>query len=107
MVSLPALTRRRSGAHLITPAHVIDQKFAGNYSVAMDSLAQSTQDIERLEARLRQMLEQLRKLREENQSLQARQDSLVSERAALVSKNDEARSKVEAMIHRLKALEQI
>lgn len=86
---------------------LIDQKLTANYSVAMDSLTQSTQDIERLEARLRQMLEQLRKLREENQSLQARQESLVSERAALVSKNDEARSKVEAMIHRLKALEQI
>ena len=49
---------------------------------------------------------QIQKLREENQSLQARQDSLVAERAALVAKNDEARSKVEAMIHRLKALEQ-
>lgn len=86
---------------------LIDQKLTANYSVAMDSLTQSTQDIERLEGRLRQMLEQLRKLREENQSLQARQDSLVTERAALVSKNDEARSKVEAMIHRLKALEQL
>ncbi len=37
----------------------------------------------------------------------ARQESLVTERAALVAKNDEARTKVEAMIHRLKALEQI
>jgi uncharacterized protein (TIGR02449 family) len=31
---------------------------------------------------------------------------LVAERAALVARNDDARSKVEAMIHRLKALEQ-
>ena len=36
---------------------------------------------------------------------QARQESLVAERAQLVAKNEEARSKVEAMINRLKALE--
>jgi len=31
---------------------------------------------------------------------------LVTERASLVAKNDEARTKVEAMINRLKGLEQ-
>jgi cell division protein ZapB len=85
---------------------LIDQKTAPNYPVAMDSLEQATKDLERLESQLRKLLEQVRKLREENESLQARQESLVAERATLVSKNDEARSKVEAMIHRLKALEQ-
>ncbi len=53
------------------------------------------------------MIDQIRRLKEENTSLQARQESLVTERAALISKNDEARNKVEAMIHRLKALEQL
>lgn len=53
------------------------------------------------------LLDQVRRLKEENHSLQTRQDSLVAERAALVAKNDEARTKVEAMIHRLKALEQV
>lgn len=85
---------------------LIDQKTAPNYPVAMDSLEQATKDLERLESQLRKLLDQVRKLREENESLQTRQESLVAERAALVSKNDEARSKVEAMIHRLKALEQ-
>jgi cell division protein ZapB len=84
----------------------IDRKSTRNYSVAMDSLEQTAKDLQRLEQQLRQLLEQTRKLREENKSLQCRQDSLVAERAALVAKNDEARSKVEAMIHRLKALEQ-
>lgn len=84
----------------------IDRKYARNYSVAMDSLEQTAKDLQRLEQQLHQLLEQTRKLREENKSLQCRQDSLVAERAALVAKNDEARSKVEAMIHRLKALEQ-
>jgi cell division protein ZapB len=85
----------------------IDQKVSANYILAMDSLEQTNKDLERLEKRLRQLLDQVRQLREENESLQARQETLVTERATLMAKNDEARTKVEAMIHRLKALEQI
>ena len=59
-----------------------------------------------LEQQLRNLLAQCQRLREENHSLQNRQETLVAERAALVAKNEEARSKVEAMINRLKALEQ-
>jgi cell division protein ZapB len=77
-----------------------------NYSWAMESLEQTGKDLERLEQQLKLLLKQTQKLREENQSLQNRQESLVAERAGLVAKNEEARSKVEAMIHRLKALEQ-
>jgi cell division protein ZapB len=88
-------------------AFFIDQKVSANYILAMDSLEQTNKDLERLEKRLRQLLDQVRQLREENESLQARQETLVTERATLMAKNDEARTKVEAMIHRLKALEQI
>jgi len=73
----------------------------------MDTLEQTGRDLERLEQQMRALLRQIEKLKEENHSLQARQESLVVERAALVAKNDEARTKVEAMIHRLKALEQV
>jgi cell division protein ZapB len=38
--------------------------------------------------------------------LLSRQESLVADRATLVAKNEEARTKVEAMINRLKSLEQ-
>jgi len=69
----------------------------------MDSLEQAAKDLDRLEKGL---LDQCRKLREENHSLQNRQEALVAERASLVAKNEEARTKVEAMINRLKALEQ-
>jgi cell division protein ZapB len=72
----------------------------------MDSLEQTAKDLDRLEEQLRSLLHQCQQLREENHSLQTRQESLVAERASLVAKNDEARSKVEAMINRLKALEQ-
>ena len=85
----------------------IDRFESANYSVPMDSLEQTGKDLERLEQQLHKLLAQIQNLREENRSLQTRQDSLVAERAALVAKNDEARTKVEAMIHRLKALEQI
>lgn len=72
----------------------------------MDTLEQTGKDLERLELQLNSLLAQCRKLREENHSLLNRQESLVADRACLVAKNEEARSKVEAMINRLKALEQ-
>jgi cell division protein ZapB len=84
----------------------IDPYYLPNYSVVMDSLEQTDKDLQRLEKQLRKLLAQIQKLHEENVSLHARQDALVTERAALVSKNDEARTKVEAMINRLKGLEQ-
>jgi cell division protein ZapB len=85
---------------------LIDPYYLPNYSVAMDSLEQTDKDLQRLEDQLRTLLSQIQKLREENHSLHVRQDTLVAERASLVSKNDEARTKVEAMINRLKGLEQ-
>ena len=51
------------------------------------------------------LLHAMRRLQDENQQLRAAQEQLVSERAALVAKNEQARSRVEAMIHRLKSLE--
>ncbi len=72
----------------------------------MDSLVQTSEDLERLESHIQQLLSMADRLREENHSLQQRQEALVAERATLVAKNDEARSRVEAMINRLKSLEQ-
>jgi cell division protein ZapB len=85
---------------------LIDPYYQPNYSVVMDSLEQTDKDLQRLEKQLRNLLTQIQKLREENQSLHSRQEALVTERASLVAKNDEARTKVEAMINRLKGLEQ-
>ena len=86
---------------------LIDPNYLPNYSVDMDSLEQTDKDLQRLEKQLRTLLTQIQKLRDENQSLHTRQEALVTERAALVAKNDEARTKVEAMINRLKGLEQV
>ena len=71
----------------------------------MGSLPQSEADLDRQEQGLMEMAPRLRVLEEENHSLKARQENLVNERATLVQRNEEARSRVEAMIERLKALE--
>jgi len=47
-----------------------------------------------------------RQLSEENRSLRSAQQQLVGERTALLAKNEQARARVEAMIQRLKSLEQ-
>lgn len=45
-------------------------------------------------------------LGEENRSLRLANDQMAGERSALLAKSEQARSRVEAMIARLKALEQ-
>ena len=58
-----------------------------------------------LSSALDQALERMRRLAEENASLRRGRDQLVGERAALVTRNEQARARVEAMIERLKSLE--
>lgn len=50
-------------------------------------------------------LDRMRRLAEENASLRRGRDQLAGERAALVTRNEQARARVEAMIERLKSLE--
>jgi cell division protein ZapB len=50
-------------------------------------------------------IDKLRRLTEENASLRHGRDQLAGERAALMTRNEQARARVEAMIERLKALE--
>jgi len=56
--------------------------------------------------RVEQLLVLAQRLAEENRSLRQSQEQLMSERANLLAKNEQARSRVEAMINRLKSLEQ-
>ena len=61
--------------------------------------------VQQLAARIDKLLDLTRRLAEENRSLRQGQEQLVNERAQLLNKNELARSRVEAMIHRLKSLE--
>jgi len=63
-------------------------------------------ELKRLEKRMDELVVICRQLQEENQSLKQRQDTLMSERASLLQKNEQVRGRVEAMISRLKAMEQ-
>ena len=64
------------------------------------------QELEKLEARLETLVQSIDRLNDENRSLRNQQESLVGERAGLIEKNELARNRVEAMIGRLKTMEQ-
>jgi len=63
-------------------------------------------DLERLETQVEELIEGCRHLREENHSLRLRQEALVAERAELIEKTEQARARVEAMLDRLKTMEE-
>lgn len=72
----------------------------------MGTIESTVEDLLALERRIDELLSLLARMRQENHSLRASQEALVAERANLVAKNEQARSRVEAMITRLKSLEQ-
>ena len=74
-----------------TPDHV-------QFTHVHDELVALSQQLDRL-------LDTVRRLTEENRSLRHSQEQLSGERAGLMARNEQARSRVEAMIQRLKSLE--
>lgn len=62
-------------------------------------------ELTRLSKRIEELITILERLKEENRALRARHESLAGERAALMHKNEQVRTRVEAMIGRLKTLE--
>ncbi|MAL98242.1 TIGR02449 family protein [Hydrocarboniclastica marina] len=62
-------------------------------------------DLEALSRKLDRLIDRCQKLEAENTGLRQLQDDWQKERAQLMQKNDLARSKIEAMIGRLRALE--
>ncbi|WP_114238952.1 TIGR02449 family protein [Dyella sp. C9] len=63
------------------------------------------QELAALGEQIDRLLDAVRRLTEENRSLRHSQEQLANERAGLMARNEQARSRVEAMIQRLKALE--
>lgn len=62
-------------------------------------------DLKRLESQVDQLIRTIERLSEENRNLRGKQQELMSERAELIEKTELARSRVEAMISRLRAIE--
>jgi cell division protein ZapB len=63
-------------------------------------------ELKRLEKRLEDLIVTVGQIKEENRALRQRQETLTSERASLLQKNEQVRARVEAMIGRLKSMEQ-
>ena len=74
--------------------------------MAEDANVQFEHELKRLEKRVDALVQVCDQLQDENRSLKQRQDSLTAERATLLQKNEQVRARVEAMIGRLKAMEQ-
>jgi cell division protein ZapB len=62
-------------------------------------------ELKRLERQVDELIALLGQMREENRALRQRQESLATDRSSLVQKNEQVRTRVEAMIGRLKMLE--
>jgi cell division protein ZapB len=62
-------------------------------------------ELTRLARRVDELIAALEHLKEENRALRARHESLAGERASHMHKNEQVRTRVEAMIGRLKTLE--
>lgn len=74
--------------------------------MAEDTNVQFEHELKRLEKRVDALVQVCDQLQDENRSLKQRQDTLTAERANLLQKNEQVRARVEAMIGRLKAMEQ-
>ena len=62
-------------------------------------------ELKDLEDKLDQLISQYNSVKTENNSLKIKQEALVREKAKLLEKTTMARTRVEAMISRLKAME--
>lgn len=72
----------------------------------MSNLSKETSsELKDLEEKLDILIEQYHSLESENSSLKTKQDELVKEKAKLLEKTTLARTRVEAMITRLKSME--
>jgi cell division protein ZapB len=63
-------------------------------------------ELKDLEDKLDQLIAQYQSVKSENASLKSKQEVLVMEKAKLLEKTTQARTRVEAMITRLKEMEQ-
>ncbi len=95
---------------MIFLATLIDRLAYKSYYSYMDANKTTTrvseEELRRLEIRIDELINTCEQLKEENRLLRAQQQAYSGERATLLDKQEQARTRVEAMINRLKALEQ-
>lgn len=69
-------------------------------------MSQASLELKDLEDKLDQLIAQHQAIKNENSALKAKQEALIQEKAKLLEKTTLARTRVEAMITRLKEMEQ-
>jgi cell division protein ZapB len=94
---------------------VIDPHRQGHYSCGclgslrgaelLRNVSMSVNELASLERQVDELLSRLDQLKRENSSLRESQSALMGERSQLIEKTEKARSRVEAIITRLKAME--
>jgi len=62
-------------------------------------------DLAVLEARVDELIHTVSQLKTDNTALRHQQENLVNERAILIEKTEQARTRIESMISRLRAME--
>lgn len=62
-------------------------------------------DLGALERRVDDLIRTVETLKTENSALRSQQDNLINERAVLIEKTEQARTRIESMISRLRAME--
>lgn len=70
------------------------------------NISYPSEELKSLENKLDVLVDEYKHIKVENVSLKIKQDTLVREKAKLLEKTTLARTQVEAMINRLKAMEQ-
>ena len=73
--------------------------------MASDKNVYTETDLSHLEQRIDELIDTVGMLKNENTSLRQQKNKLSTERSQLIEKTEMARSRVEAMISRLKSLE--
>ncbi len=81
----------------LTETHIVDLDMSGDEQIG--------KNLHQLELRVDDLIGVCRRLKDENDSLRDRQDSLIEEKSKLTEKNRMARTRLENIVTRLKALD--
>lgn len=99
---------RVQGGHYIVPkiaVPCVDLSRTTPQKRIMPEPKPETLDLVALESRVDDLIRTVDQLKTENSALRSQQDNLIGERATLIEKTEQARSRIESMITRLRAME--
>jgi cell division protein ZapB len=103
------LNRRATGPADFKPT--LPEKYTFKSSLTCNTIATAMTEthlsieLKDFEGKLDQLIKQYHSLKIENSSLKTKQELLIQEKARLLEKTDQAKTRVEAMITHLKAME--